>query len=63
MKLHNYFRYLFDLALSVLWIYIPLFHFGLKDSKHSLLAWVVILVTLAAVLYALHRRGSHSIYA
>jgi hypothetical protein len=59
MTLHTFFKYLFDLALTVFWIYIPMFHLGLKDSKYSAAIWAVDILTLATIIYFLHRKGPH----
>jgi len=59
MSLHTFFKYLFDLALTVFWIYIPMFHLGLKDSKYAVAIWVVDVLTLATIIYFLHKKGAH----
>lgn len=53
-NLHTFVKYLFDVILSVLWVYVPLFHFNLRQSPHAIVIWVVDLGTLAVLLYLLH---------
>jgi hypothetical protein len=61
--LHTFAKYLFDLALTVFWIYVPLFHFNLKDAPYSVAIWTVDLITLSVIIYLLHRKGGHSLYS
>jgi len=55
---HNFARYAFDLALTVFWIYIPMFHFNLKESSYAVAIWIVDIVTLSVIIYLLHRKAA-----
>lgn len=55
--------FLFDVVISVVWIYLPMFYFGLRHSSLAGLWWVVDVVSLVGFLYWLHAFGKHSIYA
>ncbi len=59
MSLHTFFKFLLDLALTVFWIWVPMFHFNLKDAKYSAAIWVVDILTLAVLIYFLHNKGAH----
>ncbi len=61
MSLHTFFKYLFDLALTVFWIWVPMFQLGLKDSKYAAAIWVVDILTLSVMIYFLHKKGAHSL--
>jgi len=61
--LHTFAKYLFDLALTVFWIYVPMFRFNLKDARYSVAIWIVDLITLSVIIYLLHRKGRHSLYS
>jgi len=58
MKVHNFARYAFDLALTVFWIWIPMFYLNLKDSEYSVAIWIVDIITLATIIYLLHRKAA-----
>ena len=59
MSLHTFFKFLFDLALTVFWIYVPMFYLGLKDSRFSVAIWFVDILTLVVLIYFLHKKGPH----
>jgi len=59
--LHDFAKYLVDLVLLVFWIYVPMYHFGLKDSPNAVLIWAFDLVTIAALLWWLHQKGAHKL--
>ena len=59
MKIHNFAKFVFDLALTVFWIWIPMFHFNLKDAPYAPVIWLVDLLTLGIIIYLLHRKGTH----
>ncbi len=61
MGLHTFVKYVFDLALTVFWIWVPLFYFNLKDSPNAPVIWIVDIVTLSVIIFFLHRRGAHRI--
>ncbi|MBW2970004.1 hypothetical protein KY309_01925 [Candidatus Woesearchaeota archaeon] len=63
MRVHDFAKYFFDLALSVFWIYVPMFVFGLRNSDSAVIFWFIDVVSLAVVLYYLHAVGAHSIYS
>jgi len=54
---HNFARFLFDLVLTIFWIWIPMFYFNLNEAPNALLIWIVDIGLLAFVLYLLHRKG------
>lgn len=59
MSLHTFFKFLLDLALTVFWIWVPMFYLGLKDARYSIAIWVVDILTLAVLIYFLHIKGAH----
>lgn len=63
MSLHTFGKFLFDLFFIVLWIYIPMFVLNLRHSPDAVIIWIGDLVSLAIIIYLLHRKGLHSIYA
>lgn len=59
MSLHTFFKFLLDLALTVFWIWVPMFYLGLADAKYSAAIWVVDILTLSVLIYFLHSKGAH----
>ncbi len=58
MIIHNFARYAFDLVLTVLWIWVPMYQLNLKDARYAPAIWVVDVLTLAVVIYLLHRKAA-----
>jgi len=56
---HDFTKFTFDLFLTVFWIWVPMFYFGLKDYKRSILIWIVDIGLLIFILWLLHRKGDH----
>ena len=63
MNTHSFSKVLFDILFTVFWIYIPMFYLDLRHAPDAWLIWFVDIVSLAVIIYLLHRRGTHSIYA
>ncbi|VVB81411.1 Uncharacterised protein [uncultured archaeon] len=63
MSLHTFSKFVFDLVFTVFWIYIPMFALDLSSSPDAVLIWIGDLVSLAVIIYLLHRKGVHSIYS
>lgn len=56
-NLHTFSKFLFDLILSVVWVYVPMYHFELAQSENAVWIWVLVLTTLITLLVLLHRRA------
>ncbi len=62
MKLiHGYGKYVVDVVLVLVWIWLPMYYFGLKDASMAWLWWIVDLATLAYVIYNLHQKAGHAL--
>lgn len=59
--IHPFAKFAVDLALTVLWIWVPMFHFNLKAHSHAVAMWVVDILTLVVLLYWLHTSGAHKL--
>ncbi len=58
MRVHDFAKYIFDLVLTVFWIWVPMFYFGLNDSPNAIVIWIVDILTLATIIYLLHRKAA-----
>lgn len=54
---HSFVKFLVDLFLCVLWIYIPLSY-----NITSTVFWVFDIASLVVIIYWLHFKGGHSLY-
>jgi len=62
VKVHDFGKYVFDLVLTVFWIWVPMFYLNLKDSPYAPVIWIVDIGLLATIIYLLHRKaGNHKI--
>lgn len=57
--IHTFAKFVVDLAITVFWVWVPMFHFDLKASKYAPAIWVVDIATLVVLLYWIHSAGRH----
>ena len=58
--IHDFKKYIVDLVIVLVWIWVPMFYFGLKDISNAWLWWIIDIGTLAFVIYNLHK-GEHKL--
>jgi hypothetical protein len=63
MSLHTFSKFLFDVFFVVFWIYIPMFVLDFRSSPDAVIIWIADIFSLGVIIYLLHRKGVHSIYA